>query len=121
MSTCGAVLLGAVAVGCSGFYGWYAATIHTQPNHQLDTWCSPRNVPPPHWSWWVHQFWLNSLGSLVGWAAAFYLIFYRVPSFHRPNGCWKVELGLADVFFFLVALLGVTGLLPWRLFNTSLK
>ncbi|MGA7769271.1 MAG: hypothetical protein WCA27_23955 [Candidatus Sulfotelmatobacter sp.] len=120
----GAVFFGVVGLAFSTFYSWYAITIHLatkdQPYGQLDTPCKPRQSPPPHWSWWAHQLWFNFFGSATGWAALAYLVYYRVPSFHQPNG-WKVDFGLADVFFVLLALLGITGILPWRLFNTSLK
>jgi hypothetical protein len=33
---------------------------------------------------------------------------FRVMDFPQPNG-WKVDFGLADVFFVLLALLGITG------------
>jgi len=106
-----------VAFAFSAFYGWYSVTIHVRKDRQLDTWRSPRDTPSPHWSWWFHQIWLNSVGSVAGWAAVFYLVFCRLPLF--KNG--KAEFGLSDAFFALLALLGVTGLLPWRLFNTSVK
>ena len=126
------VIFWIVALGFSIFYGWYGVTIHlTVPdkNHnssdkdgisllgQRNTWCSPKQSPPPHWTWWFHQFWLNFFASAIGWTATFYLLFYRLPSLK----CGKGEFGIADGFFVLLALLGVTGLLPWRLFNTSLK
>ncbi len=115
------VIFWLVAVGLGAFYAWYAVTIHLVDDGklwgQVNTWCKPKQSPPPHGSWWFHQLWLNFVGSLAGWAAVFYLVFYRLPLFK----CGKAEFGLADAFFVLLALLGVTGLLPWRLFNTSLK
>ena len=121
------VIFWTVALGFSVFYAWYAPTIHSVDEDKekdgkrllgrLNTWRSPRQSPPPHGSWWFHQIWLNFVGSLAGWIAVFYLVFYRLPSF--KNG--RAEFGLADAFFVLLALLGVTGLLPWRLFNTSLR
>ncbi len=111
------VIFWLVALVFSAFYGWYAVTIHVGKDHRLNTWRDPLDTPTPHWSWWLHQIWLNLVGSFAGWAAVFYLAFYRLPSFK----CGKAEFGLADAFFVLLALLGVTGLLPWRLFNTSLK
>lgn len=113
------VIFWVVALGFSGFYGWYAVSIHSTQFGvgKLNTWRSPQQSPPPHGSWWFHQIWLNFVGSLAGWAALFYLGFFRLPAF--KNG--KPEFGLADAFFVLLALLGITGLLPWRLFNTSLR
>ncbi len=125
------VIFWVFALAFSAFYAWYALTIHLtvakdgNPKEndrerlfgQLNTWCSPRQSPPPHGAWWFHQVWLNFIGSLAGWAAAFYLVFYRLLSCKSRTA----EFGLADAFFVLLALLGVTGLLPWRLSNTSLK
>jgi hypothetical protein len=119
------VIFWIVALGFSVFYGWYAVTIHLDEKDKddrkqygkLNTWRSPQQSPSPHGSWWFHQMWLNFVGSFAGWAALFYLSFFRIPAF--KNG--KTEFGLADAFFVLLALLGVTGLLPWRLFNTSVR
>jgi hypothetical protein len=84
----------------------------------LNTWHPPHQSPdPPHGSWWFHQLWLNFVGSLAGWGALFYLWRFRLPAFK----CGKEFSLVGDAFFVLIALLGVTGILPWRLFNTSIK
>lgn len=117
MSTCATLAYGILAgVGFvfSCFYGWYGVTVHVSHGAQLDTPRSPRNIPPRHWSWWLHQFSVNFLGSAAGWAAAIYLIHYRVPY-------WSSKFDLSDAFLVLLALLGIMGFLPWRLFNASLK
>jgi hypothetical protein len=101
----------------SSFHGWFAVTIHVVGGKKR-TYCSERQNPEllqHHWSWWLHQIWLNFFGSLVGWATAYYLIFYRYSRTPSP------EINYADVFFILLALLGVCGFLPWRLFNTSIR
>ncbi len=119
---CTKIVFALVAIACSCWYAWYAVTIHVSKSWQLDTLCEPRNIPPPHWSWWAHQMWLNFVGSLTGWAAVAYFVFYRVHSFKRQlEMCGKMDFGVADGFFLLVALLGITGLLPWRLFNSPVK
>ena len=109
----------------SVFYGWFAVTIFISETE--DTYLADRQKakelkngrtlkegekPPRHWSWWMHQMFVNFFGSIVGWAAAYYLIFVRVP---------KQENHLIDAFFLLVALVGIFGYLPWRLFNSPLK
>ena len=59
-------------------------------------------------SWWIHQYWLNFVGSATGWAAAYYFVFYRLL-------CAGFSFELKDIFPLLVALLGITGLLPYTL------
>jgi hypothetical protein len=94
------------------FYAWYAVTILVTGGRPL-TIASERKLPLEsrhHWSWWFHQVWVNLGGSVIGWSAGYYLIFCR----------GKVE-SLLDAFFLLVAMIGMFGFLPWRLFNSSLK
>jgi hypothetical protein len=108
------VLFGLAALCFSVFYGWFAVTIHaTRPEGTKLTYLSERQnpqLPQHHWSWWFHQMWINLAGSAVGWGAGYYLIFCR----------GKIE-NLVDGFLLLVAVVGVFGFLPWRLFNTALK
>ena len=67
-------------------------------------------------SWWFHQVWLNFVGSAVGWAAAYYYIFYRL----LPISCYSFKID--DTVLILIALLGITGLLPYTLGKlTSVK
>src|ERR1700739_1930922 len=61
------------------------------------------------WAWWVHQIWLNFFGSAVGWAAGYYLAFYRL----FPVHCYSFKI--EDTVPILIALLGMTGLLPYTL------
>jgi hypothetical protein len=110
--TCAKIAFIVAGIVASLFYAWYAVTILVF-NGRLVTPCSERQLPPEsrhHWSWWVHQIWFNFGGSALGWAAAYYLIFCRR----------RIE-SLADVFILLVAMVGVFGILPWRLFNTAIK
>jgi hypothetical protein len=67
------------------------------------------------WAWWFWQGWLNFVGSATGWAAAFYFIFYRL----LPLAEFKFKI--EDTVIILIALLGVTGLLPYALSKASLK
>jgi hypothetical protein len=116
------------AVTFSLFYACYAVTVLGNNGKRLtifwqqrvspDEWerLSPQDKKKQgqqaqyHWSWWFHQVWINLLGSAIGWSAGFYLIFCR----------GRVET-LIDCFFLLIALVGVSGFLPWRLFNAPLK
>jgi hypothetical protein len=63
-----------------------------------------------HWSWWLHKTFINFLGSTIGRAAAYYLIF-----------CRRRVDSLPDAFLLLVAMAGVFGFLPWLLFKGDLK
>jgi hypothetical protein len=101
------------AIVVSLLRGWYAVTILASPNGAKLTWRSERKTLPKdqwhHWSWWLHQIFINFLGSMIGWAAAYYLI---------NQG--KVDT-LADAFLLLVALAGIFGFLPYMLSQTKLK
>lgn len=60
----------------------------------------------------VHQFWVNFLGSVVGWATLYYLLEMRLRVFDKvPN----TAPGAIDIALLLVAFLGVTGHLPYTL------
>jgi hypothetical protein len=110
------------------FRGWYAVTILVTGGLN-DTWLSERKgevpeVPdgnlkeklPPGWhfhhhpSWWLHQIFINFVGSLIGWAAAYYFIF-----------CHRRVDGLTDVFLLILAIAGLFGFLPFLLFKSTLK
>jgi hypothetical protein len=114
--------------------GWYGVTILVTGGLR-DTWCSekkgevpsiPAHEPtgerklehflPPGWhfhhhgSWWAHEIFINFLGSLIGWAAAYYFIF-----------CHRRVDGLTDVFLLIVAIAGIFGFLPWMLSRSPLR
>ena len=94
------------------FYAWYGTTAVGNGGTLL-TIFSERLVPPEsrhHWSWWFHEVWINFAGSAIGWFAGYYLIFYR----------GKIE-NLGDGLLLLVAMVGIFGFLPWRLFSSPLK
>lgn len=103
-----------VAALFSLFYGWYAYTFLATDGTKPITMRSERRLFPlvkqHHWSWWVHQIWINFAGCALGWAAGYYLIF-----------CRKQIESVSDAFLLLIAVVGVFGFLPWRLFNTSIK
>lgn len=64
-------------------------------------------------SWRFHQFWLNFVGSLTGWAAAYYLVFMRLLPLSEFS--FKLE----DTIPIVIALLGISGLLPYTLSKMS--
>lgn len=92
------------------FYGGFARQIFVYPET-----CKPK--PEFRKSWHVHQIWLNGIGSAIGWISVYYLLFVRSDKLK--------ELGYAewqDAVLGLVAILGITGLLPYLLSKlTSLK
>ncbi len=117
-----------VGFAASVFRGCYAVTILVTGGLN-DTWLSEKRKKLPevpdgkleaklpdkwhfhhHWSWWVHEIFINFAGSLIGWAAAYYIIF-----------CHKKVDTLADIFLVLVAMAGIFGFLPFLLFKSSLK
>lgn len=64
----------------------------------------------PGWSWRVFQFWLNFSCCAVGWAIGVYFL-------HRILSCpSQFSFKVDDAVPLLVALLGITGLLPRTLF-----
>ena len=67
-------------------------------------------------SWRFHQWWLNFIGSAVGWVALGYLIFYR---FGCSIDCEVVELQLVDIGIFIFAIIGITGYIPNTISRTD--
>jgi hypothetical protein len=83
-----------IGLAFSTFYAYKAVDIHVWPNFD--------STPPKmKRSWWFHQYWLNFVGSAVGWIAAYYYIFHRIL---LPDFAFKIE----DTVPILVAVLGVT-------------
>jgi hypothetical protein len=100
-----------VAAIAIGFYGWFGTTIVGMGGKKM-TFGSDSTK---HWSWWVHEIWINALGSLVGWAALYHLVFVRLIF------CRTSDVTLSDGFFVVIALVGICGFLPWRLYNTGIR
>jgi hypothetical protein len=84
------------AIAMSAFYGLGSTSVWRQP--------IPVDKDTPWLPWFVHQVWINGLGSAVGWGAAFW--FYQ----RMTANTWKVEP--LDVGLAFVAFIGVTGWLP---------
>jgi hypothetical protein len=116
-----------VAAAAILFYGWYAVTVLLEEgerkerkeedkkeyNKKPTVW---RDDPKHrHWSWWLHQTWVNTLCSFLGWLTVDYLIFSR----HIFSNISSITV--SDGFFILFGLVGICGFLPWRLFNAGIK
>ncbi len=54
--------------------------------------------------------WLNFVCSMVGWGASFQLLIIKSEYLSK-----RLEIGLNDVPLLLIALVGVTGLLPYTI------
>lgn len=90
-----------IALAASLCYGYWAPEIFQVKG--TDRW--PRSV-------WIHQFWVNFAGSVVGWATLYYVLVIRLRVFDRaPQGA----PGAIDVALLFVTFLGVTGHLPYAL------
>jgi hypothetical protein len=58
-----------------------------------------------------HEYLLNFFGSILGWAAAYHMLFFR----------WGEALGLTDLVVIFVAYVGITGYLPHIIINKGFK
>lgn len=92
----------------SVFYAWKAVDIFVGTEDPFI------KQKMPLWAWRFHQRWLNFTGSAVGWAAAYYYIFLKLP---QSRYTFKIE----DTILILIALLGIFGFLPNALSKVSLK
>jgi len=107
------ILFWVTAAVVSVLRGYYAATILIWDGIENKTVLTERKLPAEqqrHWSWWAHQILINFSGSLIGWAAAYYLIFWR-----------GAVNSVADGFLVLVAIAGIFGSLPYLVFKGDLK
>jgi len=85
------------ALGMSLFYGLRACEIFSVSTEGRRT------------SWRVHQFWLNFLGSLVGWVAAWALL---RPVVACASEACSLSVSASTVLVFFLAFIGITGYLP---------
>jgi hypothetical protein len=86
-----------VAIGMSVFYGLRACEIFSV------------STTDRKWSWRFHQFWLNFLGSGVGWVAAWAVLRASVEC---ASADCALSVSPSAVSLFFLAFLGVTGYLP---------
>jgi hypothetical protein len=74
------IVVGLIA---SVFYGIFGQTILgnggvlQKPFKVREVKISDTQSADTHWSWWLHQVWLNFAGSVIGWSALYCLIFCR--------------------------------------------
>jgi hypothetical protein len=73
----------------------------------------PHFPSKPRWQWWLFQFWFNFVCSIAGWAIA--ILYVR----RYQSDALKFAFTGADAIPLLMALLGVTGLLPRALWAFS--
>lgn len=90
-------LFAVVAIGMSIFYGLRACEIFS-----ISTTDRKR-------SWHFHQFWLNFLGSVVGWVAAWAILRSAVEC---ASADCILSVSPSAVSLFFLAFIGVTGYLP---------
>lgn len=94
------VIFWGVALAASSLYGWNAFAIFTNAN--------PRDLPKAQV---YHQRWFNFVGSLVGWGLAYYELGRLFASI--PGAVPSPTLGFVDVFLVFIAVLGITGHIPY--------
>lgn len=99
-------IIAVLALAFSFFYGRYALELFRAATEQ-----QPMKVWPTK-SW---HFFVNFLDCMVGWAVAYYLVFHRLLPFHSYT--FKLE----DTVLLAIALLGVTGFLPYVLGTHGFK
>lgn len=90
----------AIGLLFSLFYGWKAC----------DAFGVPTTDKP--WAWRLHQFWFNFLGSLLGWAAAWFL---ARRTWHCLAVACPAQIDWSDATLIAVAFVGVTGHLPYAI------
>jgi len=61
----------------------------------------------------INQYWLNFLGSSIGWIFLYYFLIFRLHLFTPGESIMKFEGGLSDLIVILVVFLGITGHLPY--------
>jgi hypothetical protein len=86
-----------LGVGASVFYGVAACSVFGVTSQGRSR------------AWRIHQFWLNLLGSAVGWVAAWAVL--GAVAECQATAC-SLSLSPSAVAVFVLAFLGVTGHLP---------
>jgi len=88
------------------FYGCYAARIYYYAKRGDSPW-------QMHWSWRIHQFWLNFCGSFIGWI----FLWVLVENYETPK---TISMGLYQIFTVLLGVLGIVGFMPQALYTLSI-
>ena len=100
------IVFSLVGICFSLFYSFKAVDIFVDTNNAF---IKGKQALP---CWRFHQRWLNFIGSVSGWAAAFYLLFCRLL---KGSFAFNVE----DTVALLIAIVGITGLMPYTLSRLS--
>lgn len=78
------------------FYGWKAVVIFSYPDKKLPEYGN---------SWYIHQFWFNFTGSIVGWCLIVLSVYIlKIVSLEK--------LTISHIIIFGLGALGIVGLLP---------
>ena len=91
-----------IAIIASLFFGVYAINIFFKKAEVPKT-------KDEHFSWKIHQFWLNFVGSLSGWIILYFLL-KRVE--HLASNDYVFTLSFADFISFVLCFIGITGYMP---------
>ena len=100
------------------FYGYFAFEIHN-----IDV-KKNNNEKHPTWKelgdnkWFIYnQYWLNALGTFVGWIALYILLFHIIRIENYPLSVaisiWVNNLGIDDLVLVVLSFLGLTGYIPY--------
>jgi hypothetical protein len=98
------IIYGGIAFSFSMFYGLKADSISGSDTEKQP--CSRK----------IHKFWKHFIESITGWAALYYLIFVR--SIYKTNYSFNLS---NDIVPLLVAIIGITGRLPYTLKHLAKK
>ena len=91
----------------SSFYGFNAVQIFQRNNKKIN-YADHDYV----WSWWLHQFWINFICSLLGWVGVYYVVHYKL---------WGDGIGVEELLLIIASLIGIIGALPRMLFGANLS
>ena len=91
-----------LAIVASLFFGFYAINIFFAKAKVSET----KNE---HFSWKMHQFWLNLVGSLSGWIILYFLL-KRVE--HLAPNDYVFTFSFVDFISFVLCFIGITGYMP---------
>lgn len=101
-----------LAIAHSFSYGWWAFPIHEINQTNLPsvlTGVAGQSYSQQPFTWKVHQFLFNFIGSFTGWGALYYLIFIRLNLFKvKP----EFKLEYVDIIIFIIGMIGITGYIP---------
>lgn len=94
-----------IAIIFSLFYGFRAVWIFI--------YADPKNPPPKYTkSWWVHQFWINFIGSITGWLIL-WLLYEHFKIMKINDVVSKITINIEILF--VVGLISIMGYLPFVL------